>query len=469
MNRRLIIAGTGSSSGKSTVALGLMGAFRSKGFTVQGFKCGPDYIDPSYHTAITGRSSRNLDSWMLAPAVLREIYARGSRGADISIIEGVMGMFDGRSAESDEGSTAEVSALLQAPVLLVIDVSGMGRSAAAVVKGFQAMAGSGVRIVGVIANRAGSPGHAALIKQAVEQECGIPVVGCLMRDKRISIPERHLGLIPSLERGDLAPLFQSLADLVETGMDLDAVWKLAESSHVEAGSSLFSGTSHSHSPARKPEKLRIAVARDAAFHFYYPENLELLEHCGAELAFFSPLAGESLPLEAAGLYIGGGFPEEYAGALAENRTTALSIRSAIEDGLPVIAECGGFMYLCGALVQTNGSSHEMAGVFPGKTVMQSRLAAMGYREAEGLAGNPFLPEGHTARGHEFHYSIYMPPEGEMPSPFSTAYAVTGRQGTKPEGFLYKNTVAGYTHLHFASNPAMVNNWLDLCRQWRDGL
>jgi cobyrinic acid a,c-diamide synthase len=441
-----------------------MGAFRKQGLTVQGFKCGPDYIDPSYHTAITGRSSRNLDSWMLTPDVLREIYARGSRGADISIIEGVMGMFDGKNAGSDEGSTAEVSALLGAPVLLVVDVSGMGRSAAAVVKGFQGMAGKGVRIAGVIANRAGSKSHGLLIKQAVEQECGIPVVGCLLRDNGISIPERHLGLIPSLERGELAPLFQALAAHVEAGVDLEVVWKLAESPEVETESSLFAEPACVSAP--KPDSLRIAVARDAAFHFYYPENLELLEHYGAELMFFSPLAGETLPEQTDGLYFGGGFPEEYAGTLAQNRATALSIRSAVEEGLPVIAECGGFMYLCRSLVQSDGSVHEMAGVFPGKTVMQTKLAAMGYREAVGTAGNPLLPEGQTARGHEFHYSVYVAGEDGGDS-YPHAYTVTGRKGTAPEGFLYKNTAAGYTHLHFASNPGMVEHWLAFCRKWRD--
>ncbi len=464
MNRRIIIAGTGSSSGKSTISLGLMGAFRKRGLTVQGFKCGPDYIDPSYHTAITGRYSRNLDSWMLTPDVLRGIYARGSRGADISIIEGVMGMFDGKNADSDEGSTAEVSALLEAPVLLVVDVSGMGRSAAAVVKGFQAMAGKGVHIAGVIANRAGSKSHGLLIQQAVEQECGIPVVGCLLRDSGISIPERHLGLIPSLERGDLTPLFQALANHVEAGVDLEAVWRLAESPEVEAQSSLFTEPACASSP--NPDKLRIAVARDAAFHFYYPENLELLEHYGAELVFFSPLAGETLPEHTDGLYFGGGFPEEYAGTLAQNRATAQSIRFAVEEGLPVIAECGGFMYLCQSLVQSDGSVHEMAGVFPGKTIMQTKLAAMGYREAAGAAGNPLLSMGQTARGHEFHYSVYVPGEDGGNS-YPQAYTVTGRKGTAPEGFLYKNTAAGYTHLHFASNPGMVEHWLAFCRKWRD--
>lgn len=463
MDRRIIIAGTGSSSGKSTVSLGLMGVFRKRGLTVQGFKCGPDYIDPSYHTAITGRSSRNLDSWMLASEVLRELYARGSRGADISIIEGVMGMFDGKHAGSDEGSTAEISALLGAPVLLVVDVSGMGRSAAAVVKGFQAMAGEGVRIAGVIANRTGSPGHGMLIREAVEQECGIPVVGCLLRDPGLSIPERHLGLIPSLERGDLTPLFEALAHHVEAGVNLEAVWRLAEMPEIEVESRLFAEPVGLH--ALNSDKLRIAVARDAAFHFYYPENLELLEHYGAELVFFSPLAGELLPESVDGLYVGGGFPEEYAGVLAGNRATALSIRSAIEGGLPVIAECGGFMYLCDSLVQTDGSIHQMAGIFPGKTVMQSRLAAMGYREAAGTAGNPLLPEDHTARGHEFHYSVYVPGEDGGDS-YTPAYSVTGRKGTVPEGFLYKNTAAGYTHLHFASNPQMVEGWLDFCRRQR---
>jgi cobyrinic acid a,c-diamide synthase len=466
MTRRIVIAGTGSSVGKSSITLGLMGAFRHKGYTVQGFKCGPDYIDPTYHSSITGRVSRNLDSWMMKPSVLREIYVHGSQGADISVIEGVMGMYDGREASSNTGSTAEVSALLEAPVLLVVNGQSMGRSAAAVVKGFCSFDG-GSQIAGVIINRTGSESHYQLIKEAIEQECGIPVVGHMKRDTEVVIPERHLGLVPSVERGELQPLFDRLASLAETHLDLEAIWRLSEVPAVQAEAVLFgSSMGLSQETGSVKPSVKIAVAKDAAFHFYYPENLELLEQAGAELAYFSPLAGEKLPEDAAGLYIGGGFPEEFAEELSANAGVRQSIRSAIEAGLPVIAECGGFMYLADKLQKIDGSLHEMAGVFPGTTVMHAKRAALGYREVRGLPGNPLLIEGMTVRGHEYHYSTFEPDLQQKKLP--SAYETEGRLGKGADGFVYKNTVAGYTHIHFASCPSLADRWLDLCRQWQSG-
>lgn len=460
MNRRIVIAGTGSGAGKSTITLGLMGAFQRRGLTVQGFKCGPDYIDPTYHTSITGRSSRNLDSWMMEASVMQEIYLHGSRGADISIIEGVMGMLDGKYANANTGSTAEISALLDAPVLLVVNVHSMGRSAAAIVKGFQALAG-GARIAGVIANRTGSDGHYRIIKEAVELECGIPVVGCLHREADIEIPERHLGLVPSVERGELKPLFDRLADLAEAHMDLDAIWELADAPPLSGPAVLFKPQ---RAASGEEPPLRIAVARDAAFHFYYPENLELLEQAGAELVYFSPLAGEQLPDRADGLYIGGGFPEEFAETLAAQWEVRESIRTAIEAGLPTIAECGGFMYLCSRLQKADGSVHDMAGIFNGVTVMHTKRMVLGYRELRGMSGNLLLDEGAWAKGHEFHYSTFEPDAAlDLPR----AYETKGRAGSGRDGYIYKNTVAGYAHIHFASNPALADKWLKACRNWRE--
>ncbi|UFJ59646.1 cobyrinate a,c-diamide synthase [Brevibacillus sedimenti] len=453
-HRRIVIAGTGSGAGKTTVTIGLMAALKKKGYVVQGFKCGPDYIDPTYHTAVTGRVSRNLDSWMLPHDTVREIFARGSEGADIAVIEGVMGMYDGKEPTSDRGSTAEISLLTASPVLLVVNCQSMARSAAAIVKGFQ-MLNPQVKIVGVIANKAGSEGHFQIIKAAVEQECGVPVVGYLRREDGLEIPERHLGLVPSVERGELQPLFDRLAERVAESVDVDRIWELAQAEPFSAERKLFAPVPL----VPKEKRVKIAVARDAAFHFYYPENLELLEANGAELLSFSPLAGEPVPQEADGLYIGGGFPEEFAAELSRSRTVLESIRRAVRDGLPTLAECGGFMYLTDAIVTTDGHTYPMAGIIPGAVTMQKRLAALGYREVQGTAENFLIGPDELVHGHEFHYSTFAP-EHTMPY----AYQTKGLRGTKPEGYARGNLVAGYTHLHFASNPALPKRWVERCRE-----
>jgi cobyrinic acid a,c-diamide synthase len=448
-SRRIVIAGTGSGAGKTTVTIGLMAALKRKGRTVQGFKCGPDYIDPTYHTAVTGRASRNLDSYMLSHETVKEIFARGSEGADISIIEGVMGMYDGKEATSDKGSTAEISILTGSPVLLVVNCQSMARSAAAIVKGFQ-MLNPEARIVGVIANKVGSEGHHKIVKAAIEQECGIPIVGYLKRENELEIPERHLGLVPSVERGELTPLFERLADLITETIDLELIWELAKAEPLHAEPKLFAPTGLS-------ERVTIAVAKDPAFHFYYPENLELLQAYGAKLRFFSPLAGDCVPEEADGLYIGGGFPEEFASELSQNQKVLASFRSAISAGLPTLAECGGYMFLTETLVTTEGNSYPMVGLIPGKVTMQKKLAALGYREVRGTEDNFLISPDELARGHEFHYSTYAT-DADLPH----AYETKGLRGTKQEGYARGNLVAGYTHLHFASNIELVKRWIDRC-------
>lgn len=450
--RRLVIAATGSGAGKTTVTLGLMAALKQKGYVVQGFKCGPDYIDPTYHAAVTGRPSRNLDSWMMGEEAVRTVLAKGCEGADMAVIEGVMGLFDGKQPLSDEGSTASIAALTQSPVLLVVDCSGMACSAAAVVRGFQSFH-PGVHIAGVFANRVGGEGHFRLIKAAVEQMCGLPVVGFLPKDGALSLPERHLGLVPSVERGELDTFFAELGRKIAAATDWETLLAIAEAPALEPPA-----------PLLRPSRLyrvRVAVAKDAAFHFYYPENLEMLSACGAELVYFSPLAGEPLPDGVDGLYIGGGFPEEFAAELARRAEVKRSIRAAIERGLPTLAECGGFMFLTERLVTADGAEYEMAGVIPGRVVMGRNLAALGYREVRGRKGNFLLPEGETARGHEFHYSVYEP-GGEIPF----AYETSGRSGAKPDGYLAHRLVAGYVHFHFASAPRMVERWLSECERVR---
>ncbi|WP_338749021.1 cobyrinate a,c-diamide synthase [Bacillus sp. FJAT-52991] len=450
--RRIMIAGTGSGAGKTTVTIGLMAAFKERGASVQGFKCGPDYIDPTYHTTVTGRPSRNLDSWMTGRETVKDIYARGAKEADLSIIEGVMGYFDGKDPLKNDGSSADLSDILDCPVLLVVNCASMARSAAAIVKGFQAMATRG-RIVGVIVNRVGSESHFQIVKSAIEQECGIPVVGYLKKENDISIPERHLGLIPSVERGELSDFFQILGQLVSATVDLEAIWKLAEVAEIkESEYSIFT-------KAKEPT-VKIAVAKDAAFNFYYEENLELLQANGAELQFFSPLKDEPLPEGAAALYLGGGFPEEFAALLATNEKVKQSIHTAINAGLPTLAECGGFMYLTESIEDTNGNVYPMVGVIPGVAKMQKKLAALGYRELTGLTPNFLLPAGAKARGHEFHYSKFTAKER-----ITAAYETKGRRGTKEEGFLSPHVVAGYAHFHFASDLALAQRFVEAAQQY----
>jgi cobyrinic acid a,c-diamide synthase len=468
---RFVIAGTGSGVGKTTLTIGLMAAFQRRGLKVQGFKCGPDYIDPTYHTAVTGRASRNLDTWMLPHDTMKEIFLKGSAGSDLSVIEGVMGLYDGKDPLSNVGSTAEISVLLESPVILIVNVQSMARSAAAVVLGYQKL-DERVRIAGVIVNKCGSEGHYKLVKAAIEQECGVPVIGWLGRDDQLDIPERHLGLVPAIERGELNPLFEHAADLVEKGVDLEAILALAEQapeldwpekclfdrtySDIESadGESLLS----QHSPEDAPT---IAVARDAAFNFYYPENLELLEQMGAEIVYFSPLAGESVPVEADGLYIGGGFPEEFAADLAANERAKEDIRHLAQEGLPIFAECGGYMYLTRAITDRAGQTHSMVGLVPAEVKMQSKLAALGYREVTAIKDCVLMDKGDIARGHEFHYSTLTKDEDEYPH----VYETKGLRGAGVEGYQADNLMAGYTHLHFASNPKVAARFISKCTEY----
>ncbi|WP_252315449.1 cobyrinate a,c-diamide synthase [Sinobaca sp. H24] len=453
MNPRIVIAGTGSGSGKTTVTVGLLQAFKNKGLQAQGFKCGPDYIDPSYHTAVTGRASRNTDSWMLGEEGMKDVFRRGSGDADISVIEGVMGMYDGKSPTSDQGSTAEVSQMLEAPVILVVNISSMARSAAAIVKGFQSLSDSS-RIAGVLLNMAGNEGHAKLCQTAIEQECNVPVVGFLLRGDVPAIPERHLGLIPAIERGELDGFFAELGTVMAERIDMDRIYEIAASAPDREW------------PVRKPVEPKhhavIAVAYDAAFNFYYPENLELLEESGAELVYFKPLADEPLPAQADGLYIGGGFPEEFAEELAGNQKTKTSIHEALKEKLPVYAECGGYMYLGDTLTTTDGIPHEMLGIIPVAVTMQTKLASLGYREITALDDSVIMRRGTVAKGHEFHYST-----AEEKADWAPHHEVKAMRGTKQEGYYTDHITAGYTHLHFGSNPSIPARFVEKAAAWRE--
>ncbi|WP_197073672.1 cobyrinate a,c-diamide synthase [Paenibacillus sp. FSL H7-0357] len=565
---RILVAGTGSGSGKTTVTLGLIRAFARQGLNVQGFKCGPDYIDPAYHAAVTGRSPRNLDSWMTSGEYLLEYFLRSSAEADLSVIEGVMGLYDGKEATGLTGSTAEIAILTESPVLLVLDVRSMGRSAAAIVLGFQQLE-LRVRIAAVIVNRCGSASHYQTVKAAIEAACGIPVLGWLLRDSGLDIPERHLGLLPAVERGELEPLFDRAADLLAEGTDLSALLQLAgaapplrhplllpeiplaeislfgdppqggspaedypvaasgclredqpagiaetglptnpapdlhlsrgveseraaasqrpdqpeiasksaaifpavsPSSHLPIAPSLASASYqppvHPIHPSLVPADYRpvLAVAHDAAFNFYYTDNLELLVRAGARLAEFSPLRGEGIPPDADGIYIGGGFPEEFASVIAGNKAFLNGIRSAAAGGMPLYAECGGYMVLARSLTDRSGNLHEMAGIIPAHTVMQERRAALGYREVTAIRDCLLLQQGETLRGHEFHYSVMSYDHGE---PRTFAYESKGRGGSQPEGYVSGNVMAAYAHIHLASYLPAAARFVAACRAYHE--
>ncbi len=450
---RLVIAGTGSGVGKTTFTIGLMSALQQKGYKVQGFKCGPDYIDPTFHTAVTGRPSRNLDSWMFDEDTVIDILERTSRDADISIIEGVMGFYDGKSPLEDRGSTAEISILTESPVILIVNCASMARSVAAIVKGFQLL-NDNVNIVGVIANQVGSVGHYKIVKAAVEQECGIPMVGYLKKEQEIHMPSRQLGLIPAIERGELQPFFQQLGNLINATVDVDRIYELSAAIELSAvHPSIFE--------QKEDQQVKIAVARDAAFNFYYEENIELLQVYGAKIEYFAPLKGETVPTNADGLYIGGGFPEEFAEKLSQQFAVKDSIQQAISKGIPTLAECGGFMFLTEAIFDTKGNRFEMVGTIPGTVQMQTKRAALGYREIFGTKGNFLIRENQEAKGHEFHYSTYS-----THANITHAYETKSRFKKHGEGYMNENLVAGYTHFHFASNPQLAVQWIEQCKNYQ---
>jgi cobyrinic acid a,c-diamide synthase len=459
---RIVIAAASSGSGKTTITLAILAALKKRKLSVQAYKCGPDYIDPGYHTAITGRVSRNLDSWFVKPDVIKKIFLKNSTKADISVIEGVMGLFDGKNPLNNSGSTAEISRILNAPVLLVLDAKSMARSAAAIVKGFQVFDRK-IQIAGVILNKCGSKNHIEILREAIEKECKVPVLGGVLADPEILVPERHLGLLPAMERGELDNLFHTLEQIAEKSIDLDKIIEIANSA-PKFSPEIFNSSEKLFAPfPQNTQKIHIAIAHDLAFNFYYPENIDLLRKFNMKPVFFSPLKNEPVPEIACGLYLGGGFPEEFAGLLSKNNTSMKSIIKSIEGNMPVLAECGGFMYLTKNII-TGKITKKMCGIIPGNVEMQKKRAALGYREITGVNNNFLLPDSTTIRGHEFHYSKYIPFDNSLCS----AFHVTGRNVSENSGFLYKNLVAGYPHLYFLSHPDILKNWYKKCIEYKNG-
>jgi cobyrinic acid a,c-diamide synthase len=453
---RLMIAGTQSGSGKTTLSTAVMAALTARGVIVQPFKVGPDYIDPGYHTAATGRASRNLDAWFLGESGVREVFQHASAGAGLCLIEGVMGLYDGRGA-GDEGSSAQVARILDCPVVLVLDARSMARSAAAVILGFKNM-DPRVNLAGVILNRVGSQRHFELLKDAVGEVCGIPVLGGVMHSPGAGVPERHLGLLPVTEKKQLAGYLASLAHEVAGQLDLDLLLKVAAAApgFLEEEPQIFP-----REPA--PPLVRLGLIQDEAFSFYYRDGLDLLEALGAELVTCSALRDGQLPPGLHGLYIGGGFPEMFLPELSANRPFMDSVIRLARGGAPVYAECGGLIYLSRAAGDLEGREYPLVGLVPGRCRMEQRRVALGYVEALALADNILVPAGTVLRGHEFHYSS-LEPEGE-PSP---AYMLSKLGGAgRPDGYVRGNLLASYLHLHLAGHPGAARGLIHSCLRYKE--
>lgn len=448
----VLVAGTSSGVGKTTVVLGMMAALRRRGLVVAPFKVGPDFIDPSHHAAICGRPSRNLDTFMMGMDGVRRSFARGVEGADVAVIEGVMGLYDGLDA-TEVASSASVAKALGAPVLLVMNVHGTSRSAAAMALGYRSYDPK-VEVAGLILNRVGSERHRSLLEDALAP-LGIPILGTLPRRGEIALPSRHLGLEMGFEsRHDL----DALADFVEENAYLDRILELGcqvPAVEPEAQAEPEAETVQDQEGGR----IRIAVAYDEAFCFYYAENFEILRRLGADLRFFSPIR-DPLP-EADGLYLGGGYPELYAGALEESPTRH-EIKKAAEDGMPIYGECGGLMYLCESVVSKDGfSEKKMAGVLPATTTMTGRLQALGYVEGDVVAENPVVARGSAIRGHEFHYS-------RMDCARDARFAYRFRRGKgidgNKDGLVEHEVLGSYLHTHFSTFS--VERFVESCRGYR---
>jgi len=439
---RVVVAGTSSGAGKTTVACGLIGALRARGLRVQGFKVGPDYIDPSHHALASGRPGRNLDAFLSGPELIAPLARHGAAGADVAVIEGVMGMFDGASGRGELASTAHVAKLLDAPVLLVLDASAMARSAAAVVHGFRTF-DPAVRVAGVILNRLGSEHHETLLREALAPQ-GVPVLGALRRDDRVATPERHLGLVPAGEREDRArAALAALVAAVERHVDLDGILALARSAPELPGPAWSPAAGAEPAPGA-----RVAIARGPAFSFHYEENLELLAGAGAELAPFDPLRDAALPEGANALILAGGFPEVYGAELAANAPLRAEVAAFAASGRPVLAECGGLLYLGAEL-----DGHPMCGALPLRARMTERLT-LGYREALARTATPWLEAGERVRGHEFHYSQVEPAHGGE----HAAWTLTARGAERPEGLVAGGVQASYLHVHWAAHPAIAQRF-----------
>ena len=446
---RLVIAGTSSNVGKTTVMVGLIRALRARGLRVAVFKCGPDYLDPTYHVRAADAPCHNLDGWMMGREAVLSTFTRASQGADIALLEGVMGLFDGASPTSDEGSTAEIAKWLQAPVLLVCDAGGMARSIAALARGFSTF-DPDLQIAALICNRIGSRGHLDLLRKATGGSP--PVMGGLPKEAALAFADRHLGL----HRADRATVSEdvlvSWGDRVSEWCDVDAIMVLARTApalpEIPAMERIIGAGA----------RCRIGLAFDEAFHFYYEDNLRRLERLGAELVRFSPIHDAHLP-DVDGLYFGGGYPEVHAEALSQNASMRHAVAAFAAANGPIYGECGGLMYLSSGIRTVDGTLHAMVGLIPGEAEMRDRLQALGYVEVETQDVTMLGPSGLQFRGHQFRYSDF-----HLQAEAAHVYTVRRRRGGEmfQEGYRIGNTLASYVHAHWASNPLLAQGFVHAC-------
>jgi cobyrinic acid a,c-diamide synthase len=451
---RIVVAATASGVGKTTATVALIGAMRARGLKVAAFKCGPDYLDPTYHERAAGVRSHNLDGWMMDRDAVVATFARASADADIAVIEGMMGLFDSATPTGEEGSTAQIAKWLDAPVILVTDASGVARTIAAVAAGF-ARFDPAVRVAGMICNRVGGRGHLDLLRAA---EPEVPIVGGFPASAELAFPERHLGLLMADESNVPQRLIDGWSGLAAEWLDLDAIAEIARSAptlQLDRACDLSM-----ISPKSRP-RCRLGVAYDEAFHFYYEDNLNRLRSLGAEIVNFSPIRDRELP-EVDGLYFGGGYPEAFARELSSNDPMLAAIRRFAASGGLIYAECGGLMYLTDAIRTLDGARCPMAAIISGVAVMSERLQAIGYVEVETRADSILGPAQTRFRGHQFRHSTLEGVDGG--DQIDRIYKVAPRWGGAPfaEGYRVGNVLASYVHAHWASNPAVAAALVDAC-------
>ncbi|MDA8091989.1 MAG: cobyrinate a,c-diamide synthase [Actinomycetota bacterium] len=460
------MAGLRGGTGKTTLSLGLLRAFKAKGLAAVAFKKGPDYIDAGWLSVASGGFCFNLDPYLIGEGNILPSFLRHSGGADISIIEGNRGLFDGMDLEGSQ-STSRLATELKSPVVLVLDASKMTRTAAAMVLGVKKFEPA-LKLAAVVLNQTGGKRHESIMRQSIEHYTGVPVIGALPRKAGLGLSERHMGLVPYQEHPEIEQAIDSAAALVSESVDLERVMKIA-SQCQSFGAAYAAQKANDEATTRKRssiyEGLRIGILQDSAFQFYYPENLEALAEAGAELTPLSPLTDMDLP-DIDALYIGGGFPETHAIALSRNIGFLKELKNRIEKGLPVYAECGGLMYL-GTYIELKSGRYQMAGVFPYGFALESRPVAHGYTSATVSAKNPFYPKGAVLNGHEFHYSRPVRDGAKGP-----AFALTMKRGAGIEngkdGLIYNNVFATYTHTHALGTPQWAKGLLKAAREYSRG-
>ncbi len=449
--RKILIAGTNSGVGKTTISLGIMQALTKRNMKVQPYKVGPDYIDPSYHTFITNRHSRNLDSYMLDDEKIKYVFNKSSQDADISIVEGVMGLYDGIGIDLDNCTSSHTSKILKAPVILVINGKAMAASSAAMVLGYKQI-DKDVDIKGVIVNNVKTKTHYEIIKQSIETYCNVEVLGYFPPNDEFSLDSRHLGLVPSVEIDCLKNKFNNLADEIEKYIDIDRILEISQTEEVESNFDL--------APFIKINEIKnktIAIAYDKAFNFYYRENIELLQELGLNVAYFSPLKDKEIP-NCDYIYIGGGFPEIFAKELELNESMRNSIKKAHENNMPIYAECGGLMYLGEKLIDQENKECNMVGIFKGYSEMTSSLKRFGYCYGISKVETILSKKGEMIKGHEFHHSVFQTKE-------ECAYTMRKERDKKivdewEGGYSKNNTLATYLHTHFYNNLDCIKNFLE---------